>query len=48
MTDKKGDEPRAVGEGGVTCRVMTGGRIGLDDEVEVLVSPPEHKIRLPG
>ena len=34
--------------GGVTCRVMRGGDIALGDVVEVLVSPPEHRIRLPG
>jgi MOSC domain-containing protein YiiM len=34
--------------GGITCRVSEGGRIALGDAVEVLVSPPERKIRLPG
>jgi MOSC domain-containing protein YiiM len=34
--------------GGITCRVIEGGAIALGDEVEVLLSPPERKIRLPG
>lgn len=34
--------------GGVTCRVLEGGRVALDDAVAVLVAPPERKIRLPG
>jgi len=34
--------------GGVTCRVLEGGRISLDDGVEVVQSPPERQIRLPG
>jgi MOSC domain-containing protein YiiM len=34
--------------GGITCRVREGGQIALGDAVEVLVSPPERKIRLPG
>jgi MOSC domain-containing protein YiiM len=34
--------------GGITCRVSEGGRIALGDPVEVLVSPPERTIRLPG
>ena len=33
--------------GGVTCRVLEGGRLILGDRVEVLVSPPERVIRLP-
>lgn len=33
--------------GGVTCRVLEGGRVTLDDRVEVLVSPPQRVIRLP-
>ena len=33
--------------GGVTARVLEGGRIALGDRVEVLVSPPEVKPRLP-
>ena len=33
--------------GGVTCRVREGGLIRLHDQVEVLVSPPQHVIRLP-
>jgi MOSC domain-containing protein YiiM len=34
--------------GGITCRVVEDGRIALGDSVEILVSPPERKIRLPG
>jgi MOSC domain-containing protein YiiM len=34
--------------GGITCRVVEGGAIAIGDCVEVLVSPPERKIRLPG
>ena len=34
--------------GGVTCRVLEGGRVALGDAVAVLVAPPERKIRLPG
>lgn len=34
--------------GGVTCRVLTGGRIAVGDRTEVLRSPPEHTRRLPG
>ncbi len=34
--------------GGVTCRVLEGGRVSLGDKVAVLASPPEHKLRLPG
>ncbi|MEM7636959.1 MAG: MOSC domain-containing protein, partial [Pseudomonadota bacterium] len=33
--------------GGVSCRVLEGGRVMLDDRVEVLVSPPQRVIRLP-
>jgi MOSC domain-containing protein YiiM len=33
--------------GGVTARVLEGGRIALGDRVEVLASPPEVKPRLP-
>ena len=34
--------------GGITAKVLEGGRVKLGDAVEVLVSPPERKIRLPG
>jgi len=34
--------------GGVTCRVLEGGRVTIGDPVAVLASPPERKIRLPG
>ncbi len=34
--------------GGITCRVINGGPISLNDTIEVLVSPPEQTIRLPG
>jgi len=34
--------------GGITARVIEGGEVVLGDAVEVLVSPPERKIRLPG
>ena len=34
--------------GGITCRVVEGGRIALGDAVEILQAPPERKIRLPG
>ncbi|HYD15791.1 MAG TPA: MOSC domain-containing protein [Hyphomicrobium sp.] len=33
--------------GGVTCQVLEGGAIAIGDEVEVLLSPPEHVMRLP-
>ena len=33
--------------GGVTCRVLEGGRIAIGDPVEVLVRPPEVQTRLP-
>jgi MOSC domain-containing protein YiiM len=34
--------------GGVTCRVLSGGQVGLGDAVEVLVCPREVLPRLPG
>jgi MOSC domain-containing protein YiiM len=34
--------------GGVTCRVLEGGPIGLGDEVEVLAQRPLVVRRLPG
>jgi MOSC domain-containing protein YiiM len=34
--------------GGVTCRVLEGGRVAIGDPVAVIVSPPERTIRLPG
>jgi MOSC domain-containing protein YiiM len=34
--------------GGVTCRVLSGGQIGVGDAVEVLVRPREVVPRLPG
>ena len=34
--------------GGVTCRVLSGGPIGLGDGIGVLVRPPEVVPRLPG
>lgn len=34
--------------GGVTCRVLSGGRVGHGDAVEVLVRPREVVPRLPG
>jgi MOSC domain-containing protein YiiM len=33
--------------GGVTCQVLEGGAIAIGDEVEVLLSPPKHVMRLP-
>ena len=33
--------------GGVTCRVVEGGRIAIGDPVNVLVRPPEVQMRLP-
>ena len=34
--------------GGITCRVVADGAVALGDPVEILVSPPERKISLPG
>jgi MOSC domain-containing protein YiiM len=34
--------------GGVTCRVLEGGRVAIGDPVAVLLAPPEHTTRLPG
>jgi MOSC domain-containing protein YiiM len=34
--------------GGVTCRVVEGGKAQVGDQVTVLLSPPEKRIRLPG
>ncbi len=33
--------------GGVTCRVLEGGRVCIGDEAVVLFSPPEKQVRLP-
>jgi MOSC domain-containing protein YiiM len=34
--------------GGVTCKVVEAGRVSLGDEVAVVSSPPERRIKLPG
>jgi MOSC domain-containing protein YiiM len=34
--------------GGVTCRVVRGGEISVGDDVEILLSPPERRVNLPG
>ena len=34
--------------GGVTCKVLEGGRVAIGDEVVIVQSPPERQIRLPG
>jgi MOSC domain-containing protein YiiM len=34
--------------GGVTCRVLEGGRVAIGDSVTVLIAPPERRMRLPG
>jgi MOSC domain-containing protein YiiM len=33
--------------GGVTCKVLEGGRVSVGDEVAVVSSPPERRIKLP-
>lgn len=34
--------------GGVTCRVLAGGSVRINDRVDVLFSPPERRNKLPG
>jgi len=34
--------------GGITARVLEGGRVHVGDVVEIVASPPEKQIRLPG
>jgi MOSC domain-containing protein YiiM len=34
--------------GGVTCKVLEGGRVAIGDEVVIVQSPPERQIKLPG
>lgn len=34
--------------GGITCVVRAGGSVAIGDAVDVLVSPPERRVRLPG
>lgn len=34
--------------GGITCQVLEGGHVELGDAVEIVFSPPEKVIRLPG
>ncbi len=34
--------------GGITCAVREGGPVAVGDEVEILLSPPERRVRLPG
>lgn len=34
--------------GGVTCRVVAGGEVRVGDGIEIVSSPPERTIRLPG
>ena len=34
--------------GGVTCKVLEGGRVTVGDDVIIVQSPPERQIRLPG
>jgi len=33
--------------GGVTCKVVEGGRVAVGDDVVIVQSPPERQIRLP-
>lgn len=33
--------------GGVTCKVLTGGAVSLNDSVTIMVEQPEFKVRLP-
>jgi MOSC domain-containing protein YiiM len=39
---------RSDWRGGVTCRVVQGGMVEIGEAVEILLSPPEHRINLPG
>lgn len=34
--------------GGITCAVRAGGPIAIGDAVEIVTSPPERRVRLPG
>ena len=34
--------------GGVTCKVLEGGRVAIGDAVAIVQSPPERQINLPG
>jgi MOSC domain-containing protein YiiM len=34
--------------GGVTCKVLEGGRVAIGDAVAIVQSPPERQIKLPG
>ncbi len=33
--------------GGITCKVLTGGAVALNDNVTIMVEQPEFKVRLP-